>query len=93
MSKYSPRGGDVAGLLERFAHPGEGAGALAAASTGGLKFTDDDKKLPRGANLTFLGRREPAIYGTATAAELYVSEHPVVARSHQIRRHRSTRDC
>jgi hypothetical protein len=36
MSKYSLRRGDVAGLLECFAHPGEGAGALAAASTGGL---------------------------------------------------------
>ena len=26
--------------------------------------------LVQGANLTFLGRREPAIYGTTTAAEL-----------------------
>jgi 3-dehydroquinate dehydratase II len=26
--------------------------------------------LAQGANLTFLGRREPAIYGTTTAAEL-----------------------
>ena len=26
--------------------------------------------LVQGANLTFLGRREPAIYGTATAVEL-----------------------
>ena len=31
--------------------------------------------LVQGANLTFLGRREPAIYGTTTAAELDTMLH------------------